>query len=117
MSLAGAFLLYAEAFPAPGTFARRGRKEHHMRLEPSRLVRTLAVTAVCLAPALAWADRPLVEGMSQRLTVACGSEGAKVQGTSNTVTLTGPCSTVLVEGSNNTVHIALAGRITVAGMN
>jgi Protein of unknown function (DUF3060) len=75
-----------------------------------------AVAALCL-PVAAFGQRPVVEGMSQRLNVACGAEGAKVQGTGNTVTLTGTCSTVLVEGSNNTVHIATLGRLTVAGMN
>jgi len=89
-----------------------------MRLEPSRIAWPLAISVLCLAPAAgAQSDRPLVEGMSQRLTVACGSEGAKVQGSGNTVTLTGTCSTVLVEGQNNTVHIATLGKLTVAGMN
>jgi hypothetical protein len=75
-----------------------------------------AAAALCL-PVVAYGQRPVVEGMSQRLTVACGTEGAKVQGMGNTVTLTGTCATVLVEGSDNTVHIATLGRLTVAGMN
>ena len=86
-----------------------------MRLD-MRVGTTVAAFALCL-PVAAAGQRPVVEGMSQRLTVACGSEGAKVQGMGNTVTLTGPCSTVLVEGSDNTVHIASLGRLTVAGMN
>jgi hypothetical protein len=86
-----------------------------MRLELR--VGTIAAAAALCLPVAAFGQRPVVEGMSQRLTVACGSEGAKVQGMGNTVTLTGPCSTVLVEGSNNTVHIATLGRLTVAGMN
>jgi hypothetical protein len=80
-------------------------------------VGTTVTAAVLCLPALAAGQRPVVEGSSQRLTVACGSEGAKVQGLGNTVTLTGTCSTVLVEGSDNTVHIATVGRLTVAGMN
>jgi hypothetical protein len=80
-------------------------------------VGTMAAAAALCLPVAASAQRPVVEGMSQRLTVACGSEGAKVQGMGNTVTLTGTCSTVLVEGSNNTVHIATLGRLTLAGMN
>jgi hypothetical protein len=80
-------------------------------------VGTIAATAALCLPVAALGQRPVVEGMSQRLTVACGAEGAKVQGMGNTVTLTGPCSTVLVEGSDNTVHIATLGRLTVAGMN
>ena len=86
-----------------------------MRLD-LRIGTMAAAAALCL-PVVAAGQRPVVEGMSQRLTVACGSEGAKVQGMGNTVTLTGTCSTVLVEGSNNTVHIATLGRLTVAGMN
>jgi hypothetical protein len=86
-----------------------------MRLEMR--VGTIAAAAALCLPVVAFGQRPVVEGMSQRLTVACGSEGAKVQGMGNTVTLTGPCSTVLVEGSDNTVHIATLGRLTVAGMN
>ena len=74
-----------------------------------------AAAALCL-PVVAYGQRPVVEGMSQRLTVACGTEGAKVQGMGNTVTLTGTCATVLVEGSDNTVHIAVLGRLTVAHM-
>ncbi len=61
-------------------------------------VGTMAAAAALCLPVVASGQRPVVEGMSQRLTVACGSDGAKVQGTGNTVTLTGPCSTVLVEG-------------------
>jgi hypothetical protein len=80
-------------------------------------VGTIAAAAALCLPVVAFGQRPVVEGMSQRLTVACGTEGAKVQGMGNTVTLTGPCSTVLVEGSDNTVHIASLGRLTVAGMN
>lgn len=80
-------------------------------------VGTIAAAAALCLPVAAFGQRPVVEGMSQRLTVACGAEGAKVQGMSNTVTLTGRCSTVLVEGSDNTVHIATLGRLTVAGMN
>jgi hypothetical protein len=86
-----------------------------MRLD-LRVGTMVAAAALCL-PVVAAGQRPVVEGMSQRLTVACGTEGAKVQGMGNTVTLTGPCATVLVEGSDNTVHIALLGRLTVAGMN
>jgi hypothetical protein len=86
-----------------------------MRLE--KRVGTIAAAAALCLPVAAFGQRPVVEGMSQRLTVACGTEGAKVQGMGNTVTLTGPCSTVLVEGSDNTVHIATLGRLTVAGMN
>jgi hypothetical protein len=86
-----------------------------MRLE-SRVGTMAAAAALCL-PVAAFGQRPVVEGMSQRLNVACGTEGAKVQGMGNTVTLTGTCSTVLVEGSDNTVHIATLGRLTVAGMN
>jgi hypothetical protein len=79
----------------------------------------MALAAVCLAPAaVALAgDRAVVEGMSQRLTVPCGSDGAHVQGTGNTVTLTGTCTSVVVEGSNNTVHIALLGSLKVGGMS
>ncbi len=88
-----------------------------MRLDSARIFTAVAASALCAASYAAAGDRPVVEGMSQRLTVACGSEGAKVQGMGNTVTLTGPCATVLVEGSNNTVHIAMLGRLTVAGMN
>lgn len=80
-------------------------------------VGTIAAAAALCLPVVAFGQRPVVEGMSQRLTVACGTEGAKVQGMGNTVTLTGTCSTVLVEGSDNTVHIASLGRVTVAGMN
>jgi hypothetical protein len=80
-------------------------------------VGTIAAAAALCLPVVAFGQRPVVEGMSQRLTVACGAEGAKVQGMGNTVTLTGTCSTVLVEGSDNTVHIATLGRLTVAGMN
>jgi hypothetical protein len=108
-------LLYAEAFSGPGRIARRGRKELHMRLDLR--VGTIAAAAALCLPVAAFGQRPVVEGMSQRLTAACGTEGAKVQGMGNTVTLTGPCSTVLVEGSDNTVHIATLGRLTVAGMN
>jgi hypothetical protein len=86
-----------------------------MRLE-LRVGTIAAAVALCL-PVAAYGQRPVVDGMSQRLTVACGTEGAKVQGMGNTVTLTGPCPTVLVEGSDNTVHIATLGRLTVAGMN
>ena len=86
-----------------------------MRLD-LRVGTIAAATALCL-PVIAYGQRPVVEGMSQRLTVACGTEGAKVQGMGNTVTLTGACATVLVEGSDNTVHIATLGRLTVAGMN
>src|SRR5690242_1320106 len=86
-----------------------------MRLE-MRVGTTVAAAALCV-PVVAYGQRPVVEGLSQRVTLACGAEGAKVQGTGNTVTLTGSCSTVLVEGSNNTVHIATLGRLTVAGMN
>ena len=86
-----------------------------MRLD-LRVGTMAATTALCL-PVIAYGQRPVVEGMSQRLTVACGTEGAKVQGMGNTVTLTGACATVLVEGSDNTVHIATLGRLTVAGMN
>ena len=86
-----------------------------MRLE-LRIGTMAAAAALCL-PVVAYGQRPVVEGMSQRLTVACGTEGAKVQGMGNTVTLTGACATVLVEGSDNTVHIATLGRLTVAGMN
>ena len=86
-----------------------------MRLE-LRIGTMAAAAALCL-PVVAYGQRPVVEGMSQRLTVACGTEGAKVQGMGNTVTLTGMCATVLVEGSDNTVHIAVLGRLTVAGMN
>jgi hypothetical protein len=87
-----------------------------MRLESARIMTIAAVAGLCLA-APAAAQRQVVEGMSQRLTVACGPDGVKVQGMSNTVTLTGPCGVVLVEGNNNTVHIAELGRLTVAGMN
>ena len=80
-------------------------------------VGTIAAAAGLCLPMVAYGQRPVVEGMSQRLTVACGIEGAKVQGMGNTVTLTGTCATVLVEGSDNTVHIATLGRLTVAGMN
>ena len=80
-------------------------------------VGTIAAAATLCLPVVAFGQRPVVEGMSQRLTVACGTEGAKVQGMGNTVTLTGTCATVLVEGSDNTVHIAVLGRLTVAGMN
>ena len=86
-----------------------------MRLE-LRIGTMAAAAALCL-PVVAYGQRPVVEGMSERLTVACGTEGAKVQGMGNTVTLTGTCATVLVEGSDNTVHIAVLGRLTVAGMN
>ena len=86
-----------------------------MRLD-LRIGTMAAAAALCL-PVVAYGQRPVVDGMSQRLTVACGTEGAKVQGMGNTVTLTGPCATVLVEGSDNTVHIATLGRLTVAGMN
>lgn len=86
-----------------------------MRLE-LRIGTIAAAAALCL-PAIAYGQRPVVDGMSQRLTVACGTEGAKVQGMGNTVSLTGACATVLVEGSDNTVHIATLGRLTVAGMN
>jgi hypothetical protein len=86
-----------------------------MRLD-LRIGTTVTAAVLCL-PVLAAGQRPVVEGSSQRLTVACGADGAKVQGLGNTVTLTGPCATVLVEGSNNTVHIATLGRLTVAGMN
>ena len=91
-----------------------------MRLESARVMKTavLSVSALCLPMAgTASAQRAVVEGMSQRLTVACTSEGAHVQGNGNTVTLTGPCSNVLVEGSNNTVHIATVGSLKVAGMS
>src|SRR5215203_3451594 len=95
-----------------------GERSSTMRLDSARLLATtVAASALCIASSARAGDRPVVEGLSQRLTVACGSEGAKVQGTGNTVTLTGPCPVVLVEGSNNTVHIALLGRLTVAGMN
>jgi len=80
-------------------------------------VGTIAAAAGLCLPMVAYGQRPVVEGMSQRLTVACGTEGAKVQGMGNTVTLTGTCATVLVEGSDNTVHIATLGKLTVAGMN
>ena len=86
-----------------------------MRLD-SRIGTMAAAAALCL-PVIAYGQRPVVEDMSQRLTVACGTEGAKVQGMGNTVTLTGACATVLVEGSDNTVYIATLGRLTVAGMN
>jgi hypothetical protein len=88
-------------------------------MRTNRLMRTVALSAVCLAPAaVAMAgDRTVVEGMSQRVTVACGSDGAHVQGTGNTVTLTGTCTAVLVEGSNNTVHIAMLGSLKVGGMS
>ena len=87
-----------------------------MRLE-MRVRAMAAVAALCLAPVAAEGQRPVVEGMSQRLTVACGSGGAHVQGTGNTVTLTGACTSVLVEGSNNTVHIATLGSLKVGGMS
>ena len=86
-------------------------------MRTNRLVKTVALTAVCLAPAaVAQAQRAVVEGLSQRLTVACGAAGAHVQGTGNTVTLTGACGDVLVEGSNNTVRIATLGNLKVSGM-
>ena len=83
-------------------------------MHTNRLVSTAAGTALVLAPAaVAQAQRAIVEGMSQRLTVACGTGGAHVQGTGNTVTLTGTCGDVLVEGSSNTVHIATLGSLKV----
>jgi hypothetical protein len=88
-------------------------------MRTNRLVKTVALSVIVLAPAaVAQAgQRAVVEGMSQRLTVACGNAGAHVQGTGNTVTLTGTCSDVLVEGSNNTVHVATLGSLKVGGMS
>lgn len=89
-----------------------------MRLESARVVKTVALSALCLsAAATATAQRAVVEGGGSRVTVACKADGVTVQGMSNTVTLTGACTDVLVEGSNNTVHVATLGRLKVAGMN
>jgi hypothetical protein len=85
-----------------------------MRLD-MRVGTTVAAAVLCL-PVVAFGQRPVVEGISQRLTLACASGGAHVQGSGNTVTLTGPCESVLVEGQNNTVHIATLGSVKVAGM-
>jgi hypothetical protein len=87
-------------------------------MRTNRFVRTAALAALVLTPAaVAQAgQRAVVEGLSQRLTVACGNAGAHVQGTGNTVTLTGTCTDVLVEGSNNTVHVATLGSLKVGGM-
>jgi len=85
-----------------------------MRLD-MRVGTTAAAAVLCL-PVVALGQRPVVEGISQRLTVACASGGAHVQGSGNTVTLTGPCESVLVEGQNNTVHVATLGSLKVAGM-
>jgi hypothetical protein len=79
-------------------------------------VGTIAAAAALCLPVVAYGQRPVVEGISQRLTLACASGGAHVQGSGNTVTLTGPCESVLVEGQNNTVHIATLGSLKVAGM-
>jgi len=79
-------------------------------------VGTIAAAAALSLPAVAFGQRPVVEGFSQRVTTACASGGAHVQGSGNTVTLTGACESVLVEGQNNTVSIATLGSLKVAGM-
>ena len=85
-----------------------------MRLD-MRVGTTVTAAVLCL-PVVAFGQRPVVEGISQRLTLACASGGAHVQGSGNTVTLTGPCESVLVEGQNNTVHVATLGSLKVSGM-
>src|SRR5204862_42361 len=81
----GPFLLYAEAFlDGPGRIARHGRKELHMRLDLR--VGTMAAAAALCLPVVAAGQRPVVEGMSQRLTVGSGdrkvSMGASGDGAS-----------------------------------
>ena len=43
-------------------------------------VGTIAAAAALCLPVVAFGQRPVVEGMSQRLTVACGSRGRQGPG-------------------------------------
>ncbi len=82
-------------------------------------MRKLAVAfAVLVATPTAFADAPdhVINDAAQTLSVDCG-EGGKVvvNGSSNTVTVTGGCAKVVVNGSTNSVAIDAADKIAVNG--
>ena len=76
------------------------------------------VFALLAVPAIAAADAPdvIINDAGQTATVDCG-EGGKVivNGSANTVTVTGGCAKVQVNGSTNTVMIAAVDKIGVTG--
>ena len=71
-----------------------------------------------LAPAVARADAPehVINAAAETVTVDCGDGGqVVVNGSTNTVTVTGGCAKVVVNGSANTVAIDAADKIAVTG--
>lgn len=79
------------------------------------LVLALALGA---APAVAAADAPshIINDSTKELTLDCG-EGGKVliNGSSNTVDVTGSCSKVQINGATNDVEIEATDKIQING--
>lgn len=76
------------------------------------------VVALVFAPSLALADAPdhVINGAQESPTVDCGEGGkVSVNGSQNTVTITGACAKVAVMGSMNTVTVEAADKIAITG--
>jgi hypothetical protein len=65
------------------------------------------------------ADGHLVQGSGKTEAVACGADQSEVtvQGSGNTVTVTGMCTKVSVSGSGNKVTVELVDELAIAGAN
>ena len=57
-----------------------------------------------------------IEGTNQHLTDECNGRSFRVQGTSNTVNLTGQCQTIKVTGKSNRVDVEAVAAINVSGI-
>ncbi|WP_158742368.1 DUF3060 domain-containing protein [Acidisphaera sp. L21] len=68
-------------------------------------------------PAAAHAADLLFQAEAQTLTGTCTRQAVRLEGNHNTVTLTGPCGSLLVKGLANTVRLAIVagGSIRVEG--
>lgn len=57
-----------------------------------------------------------ITGSARKETIACtGNTEVSINGSSNNVTLTGECKSVMVTGSSNGVSVETVGEITVTG--
>lgn len=80
--------------------------------------RLVLIGMLLAAPAAAWAEPPahVVNEADATLTLDCADGGrVTVNGSANTITVTGGCEKVTVNGSGNTVAVAGADKIVVTG--
>ena len=75
------------------------------------------VGASLVAPSVAAADDQAINDTGQTSTVDCGDGGnVAINGSQNTLTITGVCASVALNGTGNTVTIDASASVAVSGV-